>query len=72
MSQHLDTSSGSGDARLDIADLYVFDAEGATVLVMNLRTPARRRERRTRSTPPRATSSGSTSTTTSARASPTG
>ncbi len=39
MSQHLDTSSTSGDSRLDIADLYVFDAEGVTVLVMNLRTP---------------------------------
>src|SRR4051794_30228877 len=40
MSQHPDTSSSSGDSRLAISDLYVFDAEGATVLVMNFRTAA--------------------------------
>ena len=39
MSHHLDTLPALPDARLDITDHYVFDGDGATVFVMNVRTP---------------------------------
>ncbi len=38
MSHHLDSPLARQDPRLNITDLYVFDAHGATVLVMNVRT----------------------------------
>ncbi len=39
MSDHLHASLGRQDARLDIADLFVFDAGATTVLLMTIRTP---------------------------------
>ncbi len=38
MSHHLDSPLARQDPRLNITDLYVFDADGATVLVLNVRT----------------------------------
>jgi hypothetical protein len=38
VSHHLDSPLARQDARLNITDQYVFDTEGATVLVMNVRT----------------------------------
>ncbi|GAA4261010.1 DUF4331 family protein [Dactylosporangium darangshiense] len=38
MSHHLDSPQARQDPRLNITDQYLFDADGATVLVMNVRT----------------------------------
>jgi hypothetical protein len=39
MAHHLDSPVARNDTRLKITDHYVFDGEGATVFVMNVRTP---------------------------------
>ncbi|WP_406841503.1 DUF4331 family protein (plasmid) [Streptomyces sp. AHU1] len=38
MSHHLDSPQARQDPRLNITDQYLFDADGSTVLVMNVRT----------------------------------